>query len=92
MSGGLNGVQASHGQTTDWAGKSLEGAGWRRFLVLARGVVIWKQMYEHLAQGGQALAVGVGEGCSALHPISSTTVKQITRRFLHPSNRAPLRT
>ena len=58
MSGGLNGVQASHGQTTDWAGKSLEEAGWKRFLVLlvlASGVVIWVQMDEHLAQGGQAL-------------------------------------
>ena len=63
-SGGLNGEQASHGQTTEWAGKSLEGAGWRRFLVLlvlARGVVLWIQLYEHLAQGGQALAVGMGE-------------------------------
>ena len=51
----------SHGQTTDWAGKSLEGAGWRRFLVLTREVVIWIHLYEHLAQGGQALAVGMGE-------------------------------
>jgi len=51
-------VQASHGLTTDWAGKSLEEAGWKRFLVLlvlASGVVIWVQMDEHLAQGGQAL-------------------------------------
>ena len=62
--GGLNGEQAYHGLTTDWAGESLEVAGWRRFLVLlvlARGVVIWIQVYEHLAQGGQALAVGMGE-------------------------------
>ena len=30
-SGGLNGVQASHGLTIDGAGQRLDGVGWRRF-------------------------------------------------------------
>jgi hypothetical protein len=66
----LNGLDATHGQSADGAGKREAGLGGRKggFLeLIAGGGVIRERLVEQEAQGGQAEVVGVSEEAEVAH-------------------------